>query len=471
MSEITSTRSRTCLSMIAITLCLLALTPTARAQTAWNVPVGNWSVGTNWTGGEPTSGDVADINNSGSAQITAAGETCGGLILGAAAGQSGDVELSSGSLTSAGLQHIGYSGHGSFTQTGGDNAVDASGAAVVANQTGSSGVYDLQAGTFSLAKGHGYAASLVVGGHGDGMFFFGNAAGTGTITETGAGTTACWLRVRSNASASGTFQGWGTVSLTGGLQNNGRIVADGYGTDRTLDLSHFTSAWSDIENGTTNGWFAQYQGRLTLPSITVTSATDTYNWGEGTDDAEIDMVNSVRATYGDVPEFADLSISLLATDHGAVPAGLPGQAIGVWELDPGTPWNTMDLTFRYDNMKADSLGLDESDLRIFHHNSSDWTDVTSSIDLTNKRISADDVLHTAGHYAVAVPEPTTLALVSLGILGLLLGVGRCWPILKSNRNRTLDRQRRFRRNTSSKRERVGQVGRNPLARASSLYWF
>ena len=60
--------------MVSIVLLLAGFAP---ADTYWQGTTGNWSTGSNWTSGEPTSSDYAYINNGGTAQITSGnGEDC-----------------------------------------------------------------------------------------------------------------------------------------------------------------------------------------------------------------------------------------------------------------------------------------------------------------------------------------------------------------------------------------------------------
>ena len=96
------------------------------------------------------------------------------------------------------------------------------------------------------------------GGRGNGTYNFNG----GTIS--GAGD----MVVRYDAPATGTFQGKGTVALTGNLINNGRIIADG----GTLDLSSFSSVANNVANTTDNGWYRQERGQ--------TRAADDQRYGQ-----------------------------------------------------------------------------------------------------------------------------------------------------------------------------------------------
>jgi hypothetical protein len=140
--------------------------------------------------------------------------------------------------------------------------------------------------------------------------------------------------------------------MSGSLENNGRIIADGYGSDaHALDLRGFTyqkpngfegpAVINTIENETRqadarfdqsvdNGWFAQNHGELLLSAASpVTDDYATCNWGEsplqgsaydGTYKESvdgIDLVNSVQLTFDSVSAGA-------ATIYLAAPLGATG---------------------------------------------------------------------------------------------------------------------------------------------------
>ena len=87
----------------------------------WQVTSGTWSTLSNWGGTLPTAGDTAYIVNSGTANVTGLGATCGTLSLGNGGG-SGTVLMSAGSFPST-AQFVGFGGSGSFMQSGGTHSV------------------------------------------------------------------------------------------------------------------------------------------------------------------------------------------------------------------------------------------------------------------------------------------------------------------------------------------------------------
>ena len=309
----------------------------------------------------------------------------------------GRYELSGAAELYADSEYVGYGGVGEFIQTGGINRIWES--LYLGSDWRARGTYRLTAGTLAIRTGAD--SSLAVGvSDGTGTFYLGHQSGTGTIHETGSGGGVDLIvHGRATFLGSGTFRGWGTVDLTGTLQNNGRVVADGYGTDRTLDLSSFSAVTNDdsvrIVQGddTTAGWYAQDHGKLVLPAFSVAAGTGAYNWGEDPGDGSIELVNSVRIVLANVTSGGSFSIDLLAPDHSDMPLDTTGAVVGAWSFSPpdGFAMDSADLTFRYDAALAGSLGIDENELSVYHFTDSNWVDVTSGIDTTNKWIGADGV--------------------------------------------------------------------------------
>jgi hypothetical protein len=113
----------------------------ARAQgLTWQVSSGDWSLASNWGGTLPTGTDAAFIVNGGTANRTQLGETYGTLALGSGAGR-GTVLMTAGNLTATSYEYLGNSGKGTFTQSGGANAVGTE--LDIGYNTGSSGTYNL----------------------------------------------------------------------------------------------------------------------------------------------------------------------------------------------------------------------------------------------------------------------------------------------------------------------------------------
>jgi hypothetical protein len=147
------------LHLLLAVVFLLFFSPfTYAANYYWNVSSGDWSDPANWCGIEPTSSDNAYIQNDGTATITQSGEECLRIFLGAE--DSGTVEMTAGSLTVSYDSYVGYTGTGTFTQTGGINKISSSNWSLYLGYIpGSSGTYNLNGGALILKylKGSGTA--------------------------------------------------------------------------------------------------------------------------------------------------------------------------------------------------------------------------------------------------------------------------------------------------------------------------
>ncbi len=248
----------------------------------------------------------------------------------------------------------------------------------------------------------------------------------------------------------GVFQGNGAVNTYPGIYEVGRIVADGEGTERDLALTtkfifnSLTYGGGDMGNPDgTAGWYATDKGRLVMPNVGFIGDYGEfnpyvapyhgliYNIGEspyqrvGSDlrvvtDDTIDLVNSGQLVFSDLTGVNTIiPVSLLAVDRADVAAPPPTVTfISVHDIAgaAGTvaPFS---LTLRYDDAAA---GENEGVLRLFHDVAGTWVDVTSSLDVANKYITATGLTsfsQFAVGYAV-IPEPASLIVLALAGLGL-----------------------------------------------------
>lgn len=206
----------------------------------------------------------------------------------------------------------------------------------------------------------------------------------------------------------GKFCGYGTVTAGGKtLDNCGRVVADGFGTDNTFDLSQYGTVDNERTNGTERtdcGWYAVNKGKLVLPSLATATGSQTLNWGEAQANSALSMVNSVRLSNFAVTTAGSVSISLLATNHSEVTmASALVRPVGVWNFAAvnGLEFSSTDLTFRYDDALAASLGVAENRLKLFHYVAGiGWLDCGVSVDTDTHRLMATGVTE-LGLYAVA----------------------------------------------------------------------
>ncbi|MCK4343395.1 MAG: hypothetical protein KAY37_16910 [Phycisphaerae bacterium] len=307
------------ISITAVLLACLALPATVRADrisTYWQAGIGNWSTAANWDNGEPIAGDYAYINNGGTAQITAHGEICDFLWLGRNAGDSGTVQMTSGSLSvsfyedigyhgtgtfnhaggtnslailrlgyesdgngiyelsnsgslSAWHEHIGDSGTGRFTQTGGTNAITSEPAGIlyIGTEAGASGTYELSnSGSLSAGMEH-------IGHDGDGSFV--QSGGTNTVSNTlfvgrNAGATGTYSLSAGQLVAQGEHIGYqgtsGSLTQTGGTNSAGFIGIGGIGCSGTYTLNNgnVSASHEQIGGYGTMGTFNQAGGTNTV---------------------------------------------------------------------------------------------------------------------------------------------------------------------------------------------------------------
>ena len=367
------------------------------------------------------------------------------LYLGNVAGAKGTYNLDDGMLYS-GTEHVGEYGDGTFTQNSGSNIIK--GSLYLGYRSGGVGYYEMNDGLLELPGtwhylhvGHTAGATgtfVQVGGTVDmtsggtaGKYFVvgsGGSHGTyrlgggtlkaaieiigsdGTFIQTGAvHTVASSFTVKSN----GVFRGWGTVDISSTLKNDGIIIADGYGVDRSLVMTNYSSTSHSATNGAegTNGYYAINHGRLVLAK-TAYIANSWPNYGHpywGTDkDGPHDLVNSFDMTVDSYTQTGSIIGSLYATNHVDVPLfDKTSKVTAVWRIEraPSSSVDVQaDITFRYDQVAAASLGINESDLKVYYNlggATDSWTQVTGySVDTANNNITASNVTDIISFFAV-----------------------------------------------------------------------
>jgi len=259
--------------------------------------------------------------------------------------------------------------------------------------------HELRIGSDATTYADAGIGAIGSGGRGNGTYNFNG----GTLSGSGS------MVVRYDTAATGTFQGKGTVGLTGNLINNGRIIADG----GTLDLSSFSAVANTVANTTDNGWFARNAGQLVLPAISVTGS-GLYTWG-----ADPSLVNSVKLNLTGVSGPGSLTGSLLDPANALVPStadllGL-GQVVGLWDFNTTFGFSGLDATFNYDNVLADGK---ENSLELYEYEGGTWVEVPTILDTPDHLAYAGD-LSSVGFFAAVVPEPTTIVLFIVGLLSFL----------------------------------------------------
>lgn len=188
---------------------LLWSSPATAANVSWTLPAGqagDWSIASNWSGGTvPTSTSNGYILNGGTTTVTFIGATCDTLSLGGSGG-TGTVQMASGGLSTVNSQYVGFSGMGTFAQSGGTNNLG-NGALYLGYGTSANGVYDLGGSGILCGSGPLWGRSTYVG-----------YDGTGTFTQSG-GTNNTSLYVGKDAGSSGVYN----------LSGSGLLLAGFYG--------------------------------------------------------------------------------------------------------------------------------------------------------------------------------------------------------------------------------------------------
>ena len=246
--------------------------------------------------------------------------------------------------------------------------------------------------------------------------------------------------------SNGVVRGYGVINRTGTLTVSGKVVADGGGQDRTLNLTSFSAVQVAPAGASTaaTGFYAAAGGRLTLPVVAVNTPaatvvaaaagptatplvatvmtalpytppkTLTYTWGgiaEVGGSAMLSAVNSVNLTVANEPgATAPTSLSLLATDRSDAPAvpAADGAPVGLWAVgSEGTPLADVQIMVRYDDHLVDELGGVESAVELWtlgDQAGASWQPVdpaTLDVDTDDHLVSgsATDV----SYFAVTVP--------------------------------------------------------------------
>jgi hypothetical protein len=258
---------------------------------------------------------------------------------------------------------------------------------------GSVGVFTQTGGWLNVSRntqltlGYKYAGSL-------GIYYF--MAGTLSKGKTSDTNTDLLIGNTKGSTCTGIFRGQGKVDLNGQLWNDGMVIAESYnGSDSLLDMSEFKQVGSDMSVNTFEaGWFTKSHGSLLLPPVAVAAGTNSYVWG-----INQYLINSAQFTLNNATT-GTVSGSLLATDLTALPITAPANAIGVWNFVPtASTFDSANFTFRYDDTAATSLGVSESNLRLFQLQGGSWVDLGATPDTTNHLLSASN-LTSLGYFAV-----------------------------------------------------------------------
>ncbi len=385
--------------LVCVMVCGLLAASTAMATSYSFVGgSGNWNVVSNWNpSGVPGTTDNAYMNGPTNTPHITDTQEVSQVYIGVGTNNSRLYIDSSGDLTCS-YMTLGESSSAFAYQYGNNTPYEL----YLGHNSGRYGEYRVYGGQLTINH------RLGVGWSGPAQFLMNLSGGTGNGSISGAGD----LYISEDDSTSkGTFQGYGTVGMTGDLYQNGKVIADGFGTAHDLDMSSFNSVSTSYGlggDGSSDGWYAERQGRLLLPAVSVGAGSNTVKWGDSSTGSP-KMKNSVQVGFTGASA-GSLDISLLATDRTDVP-GFSGDLIGVWDIS-GPSFSSAALTIRYDDALASSLGLTEDDLKLFHYTGGHWVNITGSIDTANNLISGST--DSLSMFAVGVPEPATIGLLTLG---------------------------------------------------------
>jgi T5SS/PEP-CTERM-associated repeat protein len=209
------------LTVTALALCAcwsaVALADDCSNATRWRGTTGSWFVDGNWDNHVPDAATAAQVNNGGTAQISAdapMAEACS-LTLGLNSGDSGTVQVSPphGDLSIGETIFVGEGGKGNLTQTFG-TITSASGS--IASASGSNGSVTVD----------GTSSSWRVSGEVDVGGTTTVAGGTGLLTVTNS---AILTAASVHVWKSGTVTGNGTVTTTSGTTVDGTVAPNGAG--------------------------------------------------------------------------------------------------------------------------------------------------------------------------------------------------------------------------------------------------
>lgn len=229
------------------------------------------------------------------------------------------------------------------------------------------------------------------------------------------------LGLTTNLNSTGIIRGYGEfvkdpASLTlpkysfGVELYQGRIIADGDGENRDLNLSavQYSNFVNSPDNTTNSGCYAIEKGRLLMPWSPVINTSSNYVFCENTEgsvDLDPDLVNSV--VWSNITPSAVCSNqgALLALDRDGLLLPSPANmVVSLWEFTPSAAITSVGkMIFRYDHLRAKALNLVEADMALLMNSGSGWKRVPSySVDTVKKQVIATGLGMPAGTNQFAI---------------------------------------------------------------------
>ncbi len=355
--------------LASILATLAASTRTVRADVTWTSQSGDWSVATNWSPNIPTINDQAYVVNGGTVSVTQ-NEINNELLVGASVGTS-SVVMTAGKLSTNFNEIIGYTGPGSFTQSGGTNTTIQSpllgqldvgffgngayelkgtglitmGVETVTNSSTftqsagtnliANGIQFYNSATYLLSDGLLSTPSESLGTHGGGP-----TPGTAVFAQTGGIHIATFYGIGGGGNGSLLLSGTGSVSAQTEIVGWGYLgsVNQSGGThsvSKELDFGYFSSGPSNSGSYTLSG-----SGRLSaVVEIVGHSASGSFTQSGGTNALSSGLIIAQSSTASGT---YNLNGGLLTLPSGGLTQGAGNGAFnfGGGTLGATAPWSS-----------------------------------------------------------------------------------------------------------------------------------
>jgi hypothetical protein len=155
----------------------------------------------------------------------------------------------------------------------------------------------------------------------------------------------------------------------------------------------------------------------------------TYAWSDAAHGITQGGVNSATITLHGASDFGVINIAKLANNTTLAPDRPTGHTfIGIWSVESLLQYSGIDLSVRYDDVLAESLGKREEDLKLWIYDGTEWSrimDSTFARDLENHTLSGSWTNGTIEYFGVSAPEPGA-------VFGMLVG-GACALLRRQRR--------------------------------------
>lgn len=138
----------------------------------------------------------------------------------------------------------------------------------------------------------------------------------------------------------------------------------------------------------------------------------TYAWSDAPNGILPGGVNSATVSIHGASGFGVLNIEKLANNTTLAPDRPDGHTfIGIWSVESMLDYSGIDLSVRYDEVLAESLGKREEILKLWVYDGTEWVrimDQTFARDLENHLLSGSWTNGTIEYFGVSAPEPSAV---------------------------------------------------------------